>query len=291
MNWADYLDWGARENPDKPLVHCEGVTTTYGEMRRWASRVAGALVGLGVAPDDRVATYLPTGALHEAVMLGTLRVGAISCPLSLRERPAVVVEMLTLLEAAVLVVGKEQGEFALQVRRELPELPIFSAGGPLPGLPSLDALTAAAPQEFDPVARRDTDTAFICFTAGTTGRPKGVPVTARMLRSHNYAFCQRLKLGRASEVFFGFVSFSHVGGIAIGMAPAYTTGSTHILLPKWDPSEALRLVARHRATCLTGPTTLYHQMSRCEEFVSTDWSSVKVLQVGGERVPLALTER
>lgn len=290
MNWADYLDWSAREDPDRPLVHCEGATFTYGQMRTWANQVGHALSGLGVVRGDRVATYLPSTPLHEAVLIGALKLAAIGCPLSLREKPATMLGALRELDAAVLVVGAEQAAFAELVRSELPTLRVVSAGGRLPGLESLDELAAAASPDLRTAAMRETDIAFIGFTAGTTKRPKGVPVTARMLRSHNYALFERFALGRSSEVWFGLVSFGHVGGLAIGLAPAYLVGGSHVLLPRWDPAEALRLVAKHRVTYMTGPMTMIQQMTRRDEFATTDLSSLKVTISGGEPCPVKLKE-
>jgi acyl-CoA synthetase (AMP-forming)/AMP-acid ligase II len=291
MNWADYLDWGAREDPLKPLVYCDGQVVTYGEMTSWANRIGNALADLGVSRGERVATYLPNTPLHEAVLLGALKLGAIGCPLSQREKSAVVVDLLGALEARFLVVGADSAEFASQVCRELPTLRVLVAGGAAAGFHSLDDLASTHSGELETVPMRDYDVAFIAFTGGTTGRPKGVQVTARMLRGQNYAFYERFRLGRASEVFFGCVSFSHVGGLVISMALAYTTGASHVLLPKWDPVTALDLVKRHRVTCMIAATTLYQQMARCEEFLSTDWSSLKICAVGGEMVPVELKER
>lgn len=291
MNWADYLDWGAREDPRKPLVYCDDAVLTYGEMRSWTNRIGNALVSLGVGKGERVATYLPATPCHEAVLIGSLKVGAIACPLSLRERDAVLVDLLRSLEARVLVVGPGDGELANDARRAIPQLRVVTAGGGMPGFDSLDDACAAASDEWGILPMRDNDTAFIAFTGGTTGSPKGVQVTARMLRAQNYAFYERFRLGRASEVFFGMVSFSHVGGIVIGMALPYTTGASHVLLPKWDTEEALRLIARHRVTCTIAPTTMYQQLSRSAHFTSADWSSLKVAAVGGEPVPQELKER
>lgn len=290
MNWADYLDWGAREDPHKPLVHCEGTTLTYGQMRRWTNQLGHALSELGVRRGDRVATYLASNPLHEAVLIGSLKLAAIGCPLSLREKPATMIGALRELEAAVLVVGADQLGFAQLARAELPGLRIVSAGGRIPGFESLDDAASAAPTDLRVAAMRETDYAFIGFTAGTTKRPKGVPVTARMLRAHNTALFERFALGRASEVWFGLVSFGHVGGIAIGLAPAYLVGASHVLLPRWDPAEALRLIEKHRVTYMTGPMTMIQQMAKHEAFATTDFSSLKVAISGGEPCPVKLKE-
>ncbi len=290
MNWADYLDWNAREHPGKPLVHCEGVVTTHGEMRRWANRVGNALAGLGVRKGDRVATYLPTTARHEAVLIGAVKLGAIGCPLSLREKPATMIGALGELDAAVLVVGHEHAEFARLARSSAPALRVVSAGGALDDVASLDDLEAGSSEELETVPMRETDVAFIGFTAGTTRKPKGVPVTARMLRAHDYAVFERFKLRRGSETLFGLVSFGHVGGLAIGMAPAYTVGATHVLLPRWDPAEAVRLVVRHQVSCLIGSNTHFQQMARTPEFASADFSSLRVTLGGGEPTPQRLKD-
>lgn len=291
MNWADYLDWGAREDANKPLVYCNGVMTTYGEMRLWANRIGNVLTSLGVTKGDRVATYLPTTSLHEAMLLGSLKLGAIGCPLSMREKPSVVLSLLQSLEAKVLVVDGEQLEFAREAQDHLPVLEIVVANGTASGFRSLDDLVGAASPDFVTVPMRDDDIAFVAFTAGSTGRPKGVQVTARMLRAHNYTVADKFQMRRASEVFFGFVNYWHVGGLVTNMAPAYTTGGTHILIQKWDPDEALCLIEKYKVTSMFGPATMYRQLVRSPLFASIDWTCLKCSCSGGEVLSPDLKKR
>ncbi|ABB32456.1 acyl-CoA synthetase, AMP-forming [Geobacter metallireducens GS-15] len=291
MNWADYLEWGTRENPHKPLVYCNDKIVTYGEMSSWTNCIGNVLADLDVSKGERVATYLPNTPEHEAVLLGALKLGAIGCPLSMRENNVIVIDLLRGLEAKVLVVGAESVEFAREVLQELPELKILMADDASLGFLSLGELVGTASAELETLPMRDSEVAFIAYTGGTTGRPKGVQLTAGMLRAHNYVWYERYQLSRASEVFFGCLSLWHVGGVLDAMALSYTTGASHVLLPKWNPVTALHLVKKHRVTCMIAATTLYQQMSRCDEFLTTDCSSLKICAVGGEPVPVELKER
>lgn len=141
----------------------------FDEMREMSDRAAGMLVALGVVPGDRVFTMLPRVPEHWAVLLGTLKAGAIWSCLSttfgpdgvgvrvLDARPRVIVTTPAH-EPAVRAAAGEVGATVVV----LDDTP----GG-------LVDRMAAAPSTFAAVATRPEDPAFLFYTSGTTGTPKG----------------------------------------------------------------------------------------------------------------------
>jgi len=170
FNLAEYLLGG--KDPARLAIASPRVT--YAELDRMVSRVASALVALGLTPGDRVLLHLPNSVEFIACWLAVLRAGGVdvaAMPL-LRAR-----ELSFILEnsGARLAIGHarlwpELGR-AAETR---PELACLVVGGDVGSRARrFEALVEAGPEHFDPVATDAEDLALIAYTSGSTGPPKG----------------------------------------------------------------------------------------------------------------------
>ncbi|MFC3891190.1 amino acid adenylation domain-containing protein [Lentzea rhizosphaerae] len=144
------VDRAVRSAPDAPAVECDGAVLTYAELDARAGRLAAALTGRGVGPEDVVAVALPRSAELVVALLAIVRAGAAYLPLDPdypAERTAHVVEVAR----PSLTLG-------------LDEVALWSAEGDGPA-----ALTPPLPDH----------PAYVMFTSGTTNKPKGVVITHR----------------------------------------------------------------------------------------------------------------
>ncbi|GAA1862577.1 non-ribosomal peptide synthetase [Actinomadura bangladeshensis] len=134
----------ARRRPGAPALHWgENGTLTYGELASRALRIASGLVASGVRPGDRVSIELPKGPAQAAAVLGVLAAGAAYVP-----------------------IGPEQPD-ARRAR-------IRASAGVAASL-TADGIAEAEPLA-RPVAVRPDQVAYVLFTSGSTGEPKGVEV-------------------------------------------------------------------------------------------------------------------
>ncbi|MFC8426785.1 AMP-binding protein [Streptomyces sp. NPDC057236] len=173
-NLRTYLLAAARRGPDRPAViqaAADGAleTITYGELERRTDRYAAALDALGLDVGDRVILESDTDADAVAALLACATLGLVFVPAS----PEVPDErLLTIIESAepALYLQSARGR-----RSGVPEPVGTGRFGP-------DGLTVERPP-VPRVRRRRTvtpvDTAYITFTSGTTGRPKGVVMSHR----------------------------------------------------------------------------------------------------------------
>ncbi|MFW5418995.1 AMP-binding protein [Nocardiopsis sp. CNT-189] len=152
------------------------------------------------------------------------------------------------------------------------------------------------------------DPANIFYTSGTTGRPKGAVGSHRnMISNHlsaDYARMRALmRLGLdmgdaqafleavASPVVLCVVPLFHTTGAQSVMHPTLAKGGALVLMYKWDPEEALRLIERERVAAITAVPAMIAQMLASPRLGEHDLSSLLTLASGGAPAPPALVSR
>jgi len=162
----------AARRPQRPAVASGDGTLSYGELDRWSTQVARALLRLGVAPGDRVALLAPKSAAAVTALYGVLKAGACYVPLDPKapaERLAYVVRDSG---AAVIIADEARAAQAAALAADVPAAPpILVTGG----------LAVAAESEEPLTGERaiENDLAYILYTSGSTGTPKGVMISHR----------------------------------------------------------------------------------------------------------------
>jgi acyl-CoA synthetase (AMP-forming)/AMP-acid ligase II len=255
---------------------------TYAEYGERTHRLAGALVGLGVAPGDRVSfiTY-NTHQLLEAYY-GVLEAGAVLNPINIRLTPDDIAYILDHAESRVLFFHRDFTPLVEQVVPRLARRPILVVleGDADSGADhEYEGLLAAA----DPTPRTpDIDenaVAELFYTSGTTGRPKGVALTHRNLHLHAVYAELGLHFGE-DDVVLHVVPLFHVNGWG---TPHYLTmvGARHVMLRKFDPVALMTLVEQERITQLLGVPTIFNAVLNHPERSRFDFSSLRHAILGG----------
>jgi long-chain acyl-CoA synthetase len=142
-----------------------------------------------------------------------------------------------------------------------------------------------------PVTSPD-DLALLQYTGGTTGTPKGVMLTHRNVIANAtqcHAWVPDLQEGR--EVFLGVIPFFHVYGLSTCQHLAMITGSTLVLLPRFQVAEVLRAIQVHRVTIMSAIPMMFMKMTEFQKVDRYDLGSLRVCLSGASPLHAEVQER
>jgi acyl-coenzyme A synthetase/AMP-(fatty) acid ligase len=134
--------------------------------------------------------------------------------------------------------------------------------------------------------------AIVLLSSGTTSAPKGIAHSSNTIRYATEQVLSRWGLTGEDNLLV-LTEFGFVGGLVFGYLPALLSGATAVLLPKWDASEAVRLIERHRCSYTLLMPTHGADLLYCEEADNHDLSSLRVLVSAGmsQERRIAMRER
>jgi len=292
MLHGDLLGERARLSPDKTaLVFVStGERLTFRQLDERARRVAAAWHDLGVAKGDRIG------------LLAYNRIEFLDCFFAAGKSGVVLVPLGTRLTAHELgYVVRDSGMRALiydgafgEVIRELRALVSLDHWIALddpadPFDPRLSEVVSQATIHEPPSTVSPEDLYCLLYTSGTTGKPKGVMISHRMVtwNGYNTAICWQLREDDVSPI---FTPLYHAGGLGAFLVPVFAIGGTIVLHAGFDPAEIWHTIERERCTVVLGVPTIWKLLMETPEFASTDLSHVRWLASGGAPLPLYIIE-
>ncbi len=270
LNLSMLLESGARQHPSRHAVVLGELRMTYAEVDGCANQVANLLTSLGVGRGDKVALSCPNMPWFPVVYYGILKAGAVVVPLNV------------LLKAREIAYHLEDSGAKVYVCFEgTPELPMATEGyvgfeqagacahflvitadpaaeSPIAGVQTLARAIAASPTRFEAVATGPDETAVILYTSGTTGQPKGAELSHSNMVM-NALTCNRLfeATTETHDVHLLTLPLFHSFGQTVNMNAGFSSGSTLVLLPRFDARQALDLMQREDITFFAGVPTMY----------------------------------
>ena len=227
---------------------------TYSLLADTVDRLAAALSERGVAHGDRVAILMLNRPEFVETFLACQAIGGCAVPINFRLKSDELAYILDNSDARAIVCDAELSETAAAVARELP---VRIAVGDTPaGFEGYESLLEAWPATTDPRSDPDgEDLAFLMYTSGTTGRPKGAMLTHQNLVCNTLNWIYELA-ARADDVWLAGLPLFHIGGLN-GILPFVMLGSTSVIEPStgFDPGRSIELLLEHRVTmCFFVPT-------------------------------------
>jgi amino acid adenylation domain-containing protein len=192
QGWMTRLSGHCARIPDSPAIKHSGSTVSYAQLGRMISGIIRELATSGIAPGDRVAIHMSRGPGHVAALLAVLQAGATYVPIDRANPPARVAEMLAI-TAPKLVITDEPLNAASGLRIPAQVVDISHR---IQLWQSDDSMTLGP----DTCKRDPADPAYILFTSGSTGVPKGVEVGVRAFVNHLLMMEETLRLDESHIV-------------------------------------------------------------------------------------------
>lgn len=283
MNLATMVD----DHPSDAVAFISrGRTTTYGELREQVARLRGGLVGLGLEPGDRLAIACGNNWYFASAYLAALGAGLIVVPLNPSAPAPELTRHLAHTGARGLVVGPSATSTVRGIdRSEVPDLEhvIAVRHDEIEGSTSFDDLLASEPVPV--VEREDSDPAVLIFTSGTAGTPRAATLTNGNLRANLEQIQESPgRRQQPDDVSFGVLPFFHIFGLNVVLNLGLWTGSTTLLVERFDPSSAAEAIVNHGVTVVAGAPTMWGAWASLPGLAPNTFSTVRIASSGAARL-------
>ena len=280
---AAVLATAAAADPGRPFLLFEDGMMTYGQVESQARDLAASLHRLGIEPGERLAILLPGCPEFVVAAFAAARLGIVVVPLNPRLPPLELRYRLRHSQAAVAVTpeifeGIDYLQFAEEVLEELPELGYVITVGEEDlwyddQIYPFEDLVSAGRGKKCPQPELAADDQFaLLYTAGTTGKPKGVELTHGNLVRPGRQTVAELGVTSADRV-IGASDIFHAFSLGPAILGTASAGASIVLQERFDGEHALDLIEQHRATVHYGVPThflteLYAQRRRPRDLSS-----------------------
>src|SRR6266516_1523055 len=300
----------AKTKPGLPAIYYFDWPMSYNELDRASTALAAAFKARGVGYGDRIALYLQNIPQFQIGLYGAWKVEAIVVPCNpmfkqreleyhLNDSKAKCLICLDSLYEAVVrdAVGNTKVEFVITTN----ELD-YIGDGPVPALleasrkqlfdETLDMLELlaqfdGASIEFATLAPRDI--AFLTYTSGTTGRPKGAMNTHANVAFNATCYQQWMQFD-SNDVVIGVAPFFHITGLIAHLAVAALAGIPIIMFYRFDPAEMLRLTEKWHGSFTMGAITVFIALLNHPDIKTRNLASLKKAYSGGAPVSPVIVE-
>jgi acyl-CoA synthetase (AMP-forming)/AMP-acid ligase II len=279
-----FLDINAHNYPDLEAVVFEDGRATFAQLNHRVNQRANALLKLGLKKGDHVGTLFSNCMEVVESIFAALRIGAVIVPLNIRLSASELQFVVNQSDISALLFQDRFVETVNQIRTSCKKVNVFVCSGQNPPGDFIDIEKIVPKQtaEKPDTARSKYDPATIIYTAGTTGRPKGVVATHDnwnwAVANFMVAFASRYDKALTVYPLFHSAAFA-------GLFVSITQGMTYVLLKDFNPQKVLEYIEKEKITRLGNPPTVYRMLLQTPNITQYDLSSVLHLGSGSESIP------
>lgn len=305
-----------RKQPDETAVIFFDRAISYRDLDILIGKYAAFLKDLGIGKGDVVAAMLPNSLQHWVAFFGALKIGAVHTPINVMyqedeiryqvtDSGAKVLLVLNLLYSKVKnlhdegilkeVIVTDIKDFAaenavvpgaVKFLWDIPKAPVEGT------LDLFETLDKYEPFDEQVPCKPKEDTALLLYTAGTTGRSKGVIETHfnMVFNAINHLHAAHFFTERLIN--YSIMPMFHTAGYFLYTLPTFYSGGTVIPIPMFDLEEAFRVIQTYGVTVLFAPPTLFIALMSNQELLKKHDLSSLILTIGcGAPVPVAVQDQ
>lgn len=293
----EILQVNAVLRPSKMALICNGRRLTYAELDAMANRMANALIHHGLQRGDRVILYMHNSIELVVSIFAVLKAGGVFSVVDFATRPDKLGYIAADCAAIALVTHDHQAEIAVVLMEEADSLQFAILAGDgaqgsivyRPRLLSFDHIQIEYPAERPPQSALDCDLAYLLYTSGSTGDPKGVMTTHRSSLAAVEIAVEYLGLS-AEDILVSPLPLSYSHGCN-QLLKTLRAGATLILEKSFAyPNQTLKMMAAERATFFAGVPTVYAILLKLD-LSRYDLSRLRGMSSAGAPLAPALIEQ
>jgi benzoate-CoA ligase family protein len=283
-----HLDEG---RADKVAIRADAGDVTYRALAENVNRCGNALLGLGLAPGDRVLMVVKDCAEFFYAFWGAIKAGLVPAPLNTLLRAHDYAYMLDCSGAAAVLYSPEfaaEVEPALQKASHKPGhvLRVDGEGD------TLARRIAASSPTLEPAPATADDDCFWLFSSGSTGLPKAAVHAQRDMVVTSQHYGADVLGVREDDICFSAAKLFFAYGLGNAMTFPLWAGAQAVLFPaRPTPDAMFDMIARYRPTIFYGVPTLYAAQLQALDKAAPDLSSVRVCVSAGEPLPADILRR
>ena len=277
----DHLHAAARLHAHRTMAICGDETRSYADMEERSNRLANALLATGLAPGDRVGTWLENSIRCIELDFALAKAGLVRVSLNPR---------LTAREAEFILADADakaffhDASFDAGVTELRPKVPTLATVVRVDVARTEYEAFIARGEAKPPGVRFETEHLYCLFyTSGTTGRPKGVMLSHRAILQVSYNLSMETGPWATGERILLMQPMSHGAGFFV--LPYVFKGGACVIMPQFDPAEVLRLAALHRIETVKLIPTMLQRVLRVPGVENTKLPHLRALIYGASPMP------
>ena len=305
LNLSATLEYSAKTNPDDPAIYFSNKVFSYNEVNLMANKIANGLINSGIKKGDKVALCCPNIPQFIFSYFAILKAGCIVLPFNVllkhneiefilndsQARGIICFEgtpELAIAQEAMQAVGKSSSCKKMWIIKSSEHFNVNNKN-----IYDFSSLVDESKDDFDTIQCSSEDTAIILYTSGTTGKPKGAELTHSNVLLNSFIGKDLAQLQKTDRVIMSLPLF-HVYGQVVMMLSSILSGSSLIVLPRFDPIEVLKAMESFKATVFGGVPTMYwallNSLDESKVDINIISKNLRVCSAGGSSLPLEVLQ-
>ncbi len=282
MNVGTLFTKSARSFPDRMAIAYGDYELSYQQANERINKLANALRGLGIQKGSNLAILLHNCPEFLETLYACFKAGLGSVPINFRLHPKECSFIIDNSEAVAVVLGEDFRDSLYALRNEMPRIKHYICiTDPLEGMIHYEALLKNQPTSFtDEEVERD-HLAWLFYTSGTTGRPKGAMLTHHNLLVMTMNFFADMSPLGPDDVVLHAAPLSHGSGL-YGIPNVAKAAANVILKSKtFDPKVVFETIQRRKVTNMFMAPAMIKRLITSPEIDNYDLRSLKCINYGG----------
>ncbi|MBB4570975.1 class I adenylate-forming enzyme family protein [Rhizobium leucaenae] len=276
---GEILRRNARLYPEKLAFEDKTRAVSYAELDRETEGLAARLIALGLQKGQAVAIYLPNSVNWVMACLAVVRAGGVAVPISIESTEAETSYRITDSDCVAVITLPDQRAATESLLRRLDQTAVLITANDNAVFDLADAIDFKDDQDVDRPA-------YIVYTSGTTGQPKGVLLSTRSMLWVTSACWAPIAGMNGNDVVLNTLPLYHSYALNIAVLSIIATGASEYLMEKFSTSQATELLRSGRFTFMPGVPTVFHYfLSACQASGEKLLDSVRVCVSAGAIMP------